>query len=117
MKYRKLDSSGDYTLGLGDSGYYTGADAVTQAIQTKLKMFEGEWWENLSDGLPLFQSILGDRGTASSLSTADLLVQTRIAETPGVNGITAYSSAYSKGKYTASATVSTIYGAVTVGVG
>lgn len=116
MKYRKLDTNGDYTFGLGNSGFYTDADAVTQAIQTKLKMFQGEWWENTSDGLPLFQSILDTRGVPSNLSTVDLLVQNRITETPEVNSITAYSSSYKKGKYAASATVETIYGTVTVEV-
>lgn len=117
MKYRKLDESGDYTFGLGNSGFYKDADAVAQAIQTKLKLFEGDWWENPTDGLPLFQSILRTPGTSENITSVDLMVQSRIMQDPHVNDITSYSSSYQGGKYTAQAVVETDFGSITVGVG
>jgi hypothetical protein len=116
VKYRKLDSNGDYTFGFGNSNFYTDADAVTQAINTKLSMFQGEWWENINDGLPLFQQILGTSGAAPNISAIDLVVQARIMEAPNVNSIVSYSSSFSNRTYTASAVVETTYGNVTVEV-
>lgn len=117
MKYRKLEESGDYTFGLGNSGFYKDADAATQAVKTKLNLFEGDWWENPEDGLPLFQSILRTPGTAGNIVSVDLMVQSRIMQAPHVNGITSYSSSYEGGKYAAQAVVETDFGSITVGVG
>jgi hypothetical protein len=64
-------------------------DAVAQAIQTRLLLFEGEWWENLLEGTPLFQQILGYRrqtGTGQDLATTALT--TRIMGTPYVSAVT-----------------------------
>lgn len=107
MKYRRLSPTGDYTFGFGNSSFLTDADAVCQAIQTKLKMFKGEWWENINDGLPLFQQIAGRAG----ISAADLLIQSRILETPGVTSIATFTSSMDSNRhYYANITVDTAYG-------
>lgn len=113
MKYRRLSSTGDYMFGYGNTSFVTDIEAVRQAIQTKLKLFEEEWWEDLNEGLPFFQQIAG----TTNKNSMDLLVQARILETPNVTNIESYSSSISSDrKYTATATVNTSYGAVTVGV-
>jgi hypothetical protein len=109
-----MDENGDYTFGF--SSFYTDADAVTQAIQTKLLMFQGEWWEDTTDGLPMFQQILGTNGGTPNVTAVDLIVQSRIVETPNVNNIVSYTSSYKNKTYTAPAVVNTTYGNVTVGV-
>lgn len=113
MKYRRLSPTGDYMFGYGNTSFVTDIDAVRQAIYTKLKMFEGEWWENLTDGLPFFQQIAGSRDK----STIDSLVKARILQTPNVTGISSFSSSISSTrKYTATAAVNTAYGTVEVTV-
>lgn len=67
------------------SAYYSGAQAVAQAIMTRLMLFEGEWWESVTDGTPWWQQILG-QGTPSAQIA--LLIQNRILGTPYVTGIT-----------------------------
>lgn len=113
MKYRRLSPAGDYMFGYGNTSFLIGAQAVTQAIQTKLKLFQGECWEDLNDGLPFFQSIAGNRDRAA----IDLIVKARILETPNVRNIAAFNSSIENRKYSATATVNTAYGPVTVGVG
>ena len=92
MRYRKLDLLGDYTFGHGQDDYYTGQIAVGQAIKTRLLLLLGEWWEDLGDGLPLFQNILGQRGSSENMPGIDLIIQSRIVETPDVVAIKAYQS-------------------------
>ena len=113
MKYRRLSSTGDYVFGYGNTSFLTDTNAVAQAIQTKLKMFQGECWEDLDDGLPFFQSIAGNRDKA----TTDLLVKARILEAPNTQSILSFQSTIENRKYSATATVSTAFGTVTVGVG
>lgn len=113
MKYRRLSPTGDYMFGFGNTSFLAGAQAVSQAIQTKLKLFQGECWEDLNEGLPFFQSIAGN----TDRSAIDLLVKARIQETPNVRSITSFQSAITDRKYSATATVNTTFGIVTVGVG
>ena len=51
MQYRILDENGDYTL--GQNSMKKDKEAVAQAIQTRLGLLYGQWWENTEDGLPL----------------------------------------------------------------
>jgi hypothetical protein len=77
-------------------------DAVVQAIKTNLLLLEGEWWEDISEGLPLFQSLLGQSGTQEHLDAADLLIKERILSTQGVSQIQDFQSSYENRRYTIS---------------
>ena len=113
MKYRRLSPSGDYLFGFGNTSFATDLEAVRQAIQTKLKLFQGEYWEDLNDGLPFFQQIAG----ISDKSTIDMVIRTRILETPHVTGILSFVSTLdSARKYKATVSVETDYGTTAVGV-
>lgn len=113
MKYRKLDSQGDYTFGLGPAGFYTGTTAVAQAIYTSLRLLQGEWWEDTSRGLPLFQSILGQPGTPEHVRAIDMLVQETILKVQDVVQIKSFQSSYANRQYAIqSCVVQTKYGDV-----
>lgn len=114
MKYRQLDSSGDYVM-KNSQAFLTGTDAVVQAITTNLKLLKSEWWESLSEGLPLFQSILGQPGTPDNIKATNLIIQERILGTQGVTKITSFASTYVNRQYAITqCVVDTIYGTVTV---
>ena len=53
MKYRKLDENGDYSFGNNSLDFISDADAIAQAIKTKILLFYGEWWENTAIGIPM----------------------------------------------------------------
>lgn len=111
MKYRRLSPLGDYTFGYGNTCFATDLEACAQAIKTRLKMFQGECWEDLDDGLPFFQQIAGSRDK----TMIDALVRSRILGTTGVTSIQSFSSDISADRrYTATALVNTQYGATEV---
>ena len=87
MKYRKLTSTGDYSFGSGGNDYADGNEAVAQAIKTKLLLFYGEWWENLGEGIPMFQSVLGQTNPETIKSSLSRLVEQRIMEVKEVDSV------------------------------
>ena len=117
MIYRRLDENGDFSFGRGSGDFISGTLAVAQAIKTKLMMLKGEWWENTEDGLQAIPGILGANGSPESLAGADLLIQARIFETPGVISITDYTSVLDSNRdYYVSCTAETSFGDATISV-
>lgn len=116
MRYRRLDMNHDYTFGQGTKDYLSGIDALTQAIETHLKLFLGEWWEDTKDGLPMFQSFLGAPGSRKEVK--DRLLIERILQLTdyGVRNIESIQSTQdsSNGAYEVQIIVNTIYGPLTV---
>jgi hypothetical protein len=89
--------------------------AVAQAILTRLNLFYGEWWENLTLGLPVFQSMLGQLETQRSLQAMQLLVQQQIESlAPLVTAIVDLNASFNGGAFTFTCTVQTVFGQVTV---
>jgi hypothetical protein len=114
MKYRTLSPDGDYMFGQGNSCFLSGRDAVAQAILTRLKMFQGEFWEDTADGLPFFKSMAGQ----FDKDLIDMTVRSRILNTPGVNRVVSFSSSINRLRnYRLECTVETNYGNVSVEVG
>lgn len=116
MIYRQLDNDGDYVLGRGTGEFLKGPEAVAQAIVTNLKLLLGEWWEDVNNGLPLWQSILGQPGSEVNKTSVDNIIRrrildTKIGNTPLISSIDDYSSEYSAQtrNYVFEAVVTTIY--------
>ena len=84
--YRRLDAEGEPVWGSGSQSFLGDLDAVAQAILTRLRLFEGEWWADLGDGTPYFQNILGV-SLGRDFSAVSLLIQQRILGTPFVTGL------------------------------
>lgn len=83
--YLRLDSNNDPVF--DPDAELSNIDAVAQAILTRLKLFQGEWWSNLNDGTPMFQEIIGQRASQSGLQIMALALSNRIAGTPYVSGV------------------------------
>jgi hypothetical protein len=121
MKYRRLDSAHDYCFGRSQSDYLSDSvgspDAIAQAIQTYLLLFLGEWWENIKDGLPMWQKILGSR---TKKAVIDKIITSRIRQlrTPeGTKAVTKVSNVRSTmdGRdYQFSCVVDTIFGKLAI---
>lgn len=111
MRYRKLDTNKDYAFGHGTRDFYADNEAVAQALSTRLRLFLGEWWEDLSLGLPMFQTILGKRATNDNLKAAELVINDTIIATKGVTRINSINVGIDAKTRTLSyrATVDTIY--------
>lgn len=116
LRYRALDAQGDMRLGGGAKDFLTGAEAIRQAVETRLKLLRGEWWEFSSEGLPLFQQMLGRPQTQAQRELMDLLVTERIADTRGVTRVLNAHSAFENRRYVYSARVETECGEIEIEV-
>lgn len=114
MRLRMMDANGDMQFGIGQAAFEQNtAAAVGQLVETRLKLWLGEWFADTSDGVPWSTQVLG-RGTTP---TYDSVIQERILETPGVEAIASYRSALVNRVLTISATVRTLYGATQISTG
>lgn len=69
------------------------AEAVAQHIKQRLLTILGEWFLDLSIGLPWFDQILGKH---RDLTLVEALIKASITETPGVESLTTFSVAASE---------------------
>ena len=124
MRYRRLDENHDMCFGRGLSDYLVDStgdpDAIAQAIKTRLLLFYGEWWEDIYDGLPLWQQILGQRIT--DISIIDRILTDRIMGlklpdgTDAITGVESVTSEFDGDtrEYSFTCVVSTVFGQVVV---
>lgn len=113
MRYRALDTNGDYAFGKGPGQFLVDSpEAVAQAVRTRLALWSGEWYLDTSEGTDYEARILGN----TSQEIANQAIQERILATPGVLTITDYINIYDSTTRTNSVTVgiSTIYGATSL---
>lgn len=109
MRVRKLDANGDYTLGQGEANFWINSpEGIAQKVQTRLGLWEGEWFLDKTVGTPYLQQILG-YGTAS---LRDIALRTIILQTDGVSALNSYSSEVGgtgPRRLVVSGTITTIY--------
>lgn len=90
---RNMGPNFDPLYGNGQSNFLSDIDAVAQIILTKLQFLQGEWWENLLAGTPMFQSILGHGGASNTTAIASILSAV-ILSVPYVSSLSALSCTY-----------------------
>lgn len=113
MRYRKLDANGDYVWGHQQNDFYRDQpEAVAQAVQTRLELFTGEWFLDVTDGTPWTTEVL-DKYTKDQYDAA---IADRILGTQGVTQIDSYSSTVNTTArtLTVTATIDTQYGTTTL---
>lgn len=112
MIYRKLDENGDYVFGRNQNNYTSDASAVQQAVTTRLRQLIYEWWEDLEDGVPLWQKVLGSRDK----SGAEKIIRDRIQKTQYVKSILSFTPTWDNENRTLTiqASVDTDFGQIEV---
>lgn len=90
MTVRRLDpETGDIvTSGVQ---FISGLEEVAQTIKTRIRLYYGEYFRDINDGTPWFQTILKKDGT---LSSKDAVLRRRIVQTPGVRMMLSFNSSY-----------------------
>ncbi len=111
---RALGTNNDPLQGSGQNNFLSDLDAMVQIIRTRLLLFEGEWFLNMLDGLPLFQSILGSSGGQTNLQLVMNIIAQRISQTPYVTSIGSVTATFQNRTFAFSAQVETQFGTVTV---
>lgn len=113
MRYRKLDANGDMVFGLGAAAFHRDSpEAVAQAVATRLRLLQGEWFLDTAAGTAWQTRVLG-RHTEG---THDAEIASRILGTPGVTGLAGFESSLDRDtrRLTITATIDTAYGQATL---
>ena len=108
---RALDANGDPLRGHGLQNFVTDIHAVATILAQRMQFYQGDWWLALSEGIPLFQQILGVPNTNQGVA---LIFRKQILATIGVTGIAALNVTYNGASraYSFQAVVQTVFGAI-----
>lgn len=115
MTVRKLSATGDFTFGQSQLNFMSNTpETVAQVVMTSLDLWLGEWYLDVTLGMPWIQGVLGKNNQA----TADITVQDYILGVQGVTDIAKYASIDNQSirKYSAACTIDTLYGPTDVDV-
>ena len=113
MRYRKLTAAGDYSFGQNALDFYANSpQTVAQAVLTRLLLHQGEWFLDLTFGMPWESQVLG----YNTKSLYDAAIQNAILGVQGVRSLVSYSSELDIGtrKLTVNATINTIYSQLSI---
>ena len=87
----ELDKDGDLLLD-GDLSFTRGLCAVAQGINLRVRTFQGEWFLDLSLGVPYFQEILGFKFNEIRI---DSIFRDVITDAPGAENLIQLVSTFS----------------------
>lgn len=113
MRVRKQDENGDYVFGNGQADFFRDSpEAVGQVVQTRLKLWLGEWFLDVLEGTPYLQGVIGK----NSQVTSENVLRARILGTQGVKQILSFSSNIDPNnrKLSPNVSIDTIYGKTTI---
>lgn len=91
MKDIRLQPDGDLAVDTFDLGIVSGADQVSQRLQTRLRSVLGEWYLDPSFGVPYFEEILVKN---PDLSRVTAVLNDAVLADPEVLEITSYDVRY-----------------------
>lgn len=77
----KLDADGDIVLENGDLALVSDAEAIAQAVRGALSLVQGEWFLDVTAGVPYFESVWL---RAPKESEVDAVLRSAILAVPGV---------------------------------
>lgn len=118
MKVRKLDEATGDIVTRGEIWAYD-QYAVKEAIQCRLKLFIGEYFRDVGEGVPWFEQTDGSQGILNkgfNMAQVESILKQRILDTDGVLKILKFSAQYSieTRRYTVQTTVYTKFGSIEV---
>jgi hypothetical protein len=113
---RALGPNNEPLQGNGQNNFISDLAAVTQIIRTRLLLFQGEWFLDLLDGLPMFNGMLGASGSLRNVQIITNIVSARIKGTQFVTAISSLDAGYNAAtrRFTYTAQVETQFGTVVV---
>ncbi len=84
-------------------------DQIEQNLKIRLKFFSGEWFLDITQGLPFYDTILVKNPNVPNI---DNIIKAEIIDTPGVTELLSYDSSYdaSLREYVVDFKVRTIFG-------
>lgn len=112
MLTRRLDSNYDMSFGRGPNDFARDAQATAQKVKSRLLLLAGEWFLDISAGVPYLQQIMTK---PADLPNAEALIKACILGTEGVLEILTFSTSFDPAtrKLSMSASVRTTYDDIT----
>jgi len=110
-----LTATGDIAYGQGSANYLVDSRAaVAQEVQTTLLLFQGEWFLDITAGVPWFTQVAG----VGTIPIYDQVIKQAIQGVQGVTAIVNYSSILDRvtRALTVTATINTQFGITQVQV-
>lgn len=104
-----LSATGDYVMGQGGANYLVDSrEAVAQEVQTTLLVFQGEWFLDVTAGVPWFTQVAG----VGTIPIYDQIIKEAILNVEGVTAIAKYSSTLNRAtrSLNVSVTINTQFG-------
>lgn len=94
MRVRKLDANGDKMFGHSSADFWINVpEGVAQAVGTRLALWQGDWWLDLSQGMTWKTQVLGKY----TGDVRDVAIQNQILNTPGMQSLGSYASQLTRG--------------------
>jgi len=108
MTVRLIDPDTGDIVTSGDQ-FISGVEEIAQTVKTRLRLFLGEYFRDVTDGTPWWESILGKDGT---LSSKEAIIKSRILRTDGVVRLVSFSTDFDINTrvYTVNAGILTTFG-------
>ena len=109
MRVRALSATGDMTFGQGQRNFYVNQkEGVAQKVKTRLGLYVGDWFLDITDGTPWRTQVFGFR----TENLRDPALRARILGTQGVVSIGTYASQLTRSNraFAVQVTLNTIYG-------
>lgn len=108
MTVRRLDDETGDIVTRGQQ-FISGQSEVAQTVLTRLRLFLGEYFRDVTDGTPWYEQILGK---FVNLNAAEAALRARIANTPGVVRLISFSADFNIGnrQYSVTAGILTEFG-------
>lgn len=107
-----MTADGDYTFGQGNANFLVDSpECVGQSVLTRLRLWVGEWFLDVTEGTPWTTEILSAL-LYNTKPLLDMAIRTRVLLTPGVLEIVSYESTVNPATrdLTVNMTLSTRYG-------
>ncbi len=111
MRVRKVDETGDMVFGGNQAAFHRDApEAVAQVVESRLQLWERQWYLDLGEGTPYETQVLGKR----TETLRDPALRARILDTPGVTEIVRYESVLNRDTrgFAVAATIATAFSRV-----
>lgn len=105
MRFRQLDSEGDWTFGAGQNNYAQENDAVSLNVRTRIMSWVGDCFFDLAAGIDWINRL----GSKNQRELLELDLRTIILQTEGVTGINSLSTNLDGRNFKATYDIQTIY--------
>ena len=99
--------AGDLDVSSGARVFLSGADYIGQKIRQRLQFFLGEWWKDITLGVPWIQQVLVKNGSSEVVRS---IVRNAILAVPGITSVTTCTVTFDTANRIASISFVAVYG-------